>query len=187
MASKLPNELVIEIFRNVMERSRYCNKYKNLFQLRSVCKQWNRLVPVVAKEEISKDGTRGWCIKVWTSHYHKWELFKKFRPKTITFDDKSKMIRFDFEELPRLFPTFRVAWRIINPLGVHIDSFVTLDLLKILKLKLGKEQEYQCSNRSGWNESIVCVRKNRDNKTSSFGLIEVVFINIKEEDFFGMA
>ncbi|CAG8776796.1 11261_t:CDS:2, partial [Acaulospora morrowiae] len=59
MLADIPNELIIHILDIVLKET----SFKKICQLMRTCKQWKKLIPIVIKDEISKNFTSGWMIE----------------------------------------------------------------------------------------------------------------------------
>ncbi|RIB02302.1 hypothetical protein C2G38_2228226 [Gigaspora rosea] len=64
MYSVLPNELVLNILRYVLEGT----SFDDFKKLRRTCKQWNDLIAVAINDEISKFFEHGWRICIFSSY-----------------------------------------------------------------------------------------------------------------------
>ncbi|KAF0508339.1 hypothetical protein F8M41_018779 [Gigaspora margarita] len=64
MYSVLPNELILNILRYVLEGT----SFDDFKKLRRTCKQWNDLIAVAINDEISKFFEHGWRICIFSSY-----------------------------------------------------------------------------------------------------------------------
>ncbi|CAG8453185.1 7104_t:CDS:2 [Acaulospora morrowiae] len=92
MSKHLPNELVVDILQNVLRSS----SFKYFVKLRIICKKWNKLIPIIINEKISRKYKNGWKIKFSPGFYisRNMNVFTIDPPK---FDKGQGVFLFDFK------------------------------------------------------------------------------------------
>ncbi|CAG8675750.1 9607_t:CDS:2 [Acaulospora colombiana] len=76
------------------------NRFRELFNVRHLCKQWNSLVPVVVQEELSEVDGKGWnLLAAYQDNRLKWAYLDPFQ---LTYNDESKTIYGEFQDFPSI-------------------------------------------------------------------------------------
>ncbi|CAG8800691.1 28480_t:CDS:2, partial [Dentiscutata erythropus] len=144
--ANLPNELIIDVLREVLHES----GFQALYKIRATCQQWKRLVPIIIIDEFLKNKSyqqmfnvevRGWnrSLLPITMNQQLENFFGRFYPSHLYYDDNTKMIYFLNEKIP--------SFQVINDI---LECFIFPFVINIMKDELNGmegEKEFKRNDR----------------------------------------
>ncbi|RIA82111.1 hypothetical protein C1645_881233 [Glomus cerebriforme] len=179
MASKLPNEILLDIFTTLFREI----SFPELFQLRRTCKRWNDLIPIVISDELLQYYEDGWLFMFETiNENEKNNQIKKKNKKSIEskkqiffadfigYDSRCQTFDFGFnDEYNALFEKKKLikAWvtNFRNGIYFYIGS------IKML-INNNNNNNYNNSNNNNngkLQEDLCCFKGNNGEK--SYGIL----------------
>ncbi|CAG8580539.1 12929_t:CDS:2 [Acaulospora morrowiae] len=169
MVRNFPNELLINTLGYVLRES----TFKELTELRKTCKKWNELIPIVMKDEISRNYQDGWKIVVVRKLYialpYGPDFMEIVEIDTRPVFDVQKDV-FDFDLSKAFFPDQDVDAILIRL--KHGRFYLASSLFKKICSFDGKR-----ANQNESNE--ICIEH------AGNGLIRVAYWKIKSQLLFG--
>ncbi|CAG8547907.1 hypothetical protein C2G38_2153259 [Gigaspora rosea] len=143
--ANLPNELIIEVLREVL----HVSGFQAFYKIRATCQLWKRLIPFIIIDEFLKNKSyqqmfnvevRGWnrSLLPITMNQPLETFFGRFYPSHLYYDDNTKMIYFLNEKIP--------SFQVINDI---LECFIFPFVINIMKDELHEiegEKEFKKNN-----------------------------------------